>query len=104
MVCDSCQWSRKAIIENSQVRVKSYSDYYKNVLSEAEAVDIEEDSRAGVIRYLATSQLSGAQIVDLTGKYRNSASAVALLTQELIDVEKPNLVIGHHGIYVLVSG
>lgn len=99
-VCDSCQASRKEILKRSRFKVKSYSDYYQEDKRRPSKINIEEDSRAGVIRYLATSQLSEIDVSGLTMQYENSASRVASVVQNLIDSEKPSLIIGHHGIYV----
>lgn len=101
-VCNSCIKSREVILQwlkKAEILPLSFEGAGQIDLSDE--VEIDEQVNAGVIRYLATSSTDqSADFVELKSNYKNSSAYLRASVNQLLDREKPDVVIGHHGIYV----
>lgn len=101
-VCNSCIKSREVILhwlKKAEILPLSFEGAGQTALSDE--VEIDEQVNAGVIRYLATSRTDESEdFVELKSNYKNSSAYLQASVNHLLDREKPDVVIGHHGIYV----
>lgn len=96
-ICDACSGNLLAINTNSDINI----EYFINS-SNTESLpnDYEEDVISGGIRYLASSNLDLPQKNLIFPLYRNAAKVAFDSFSSILEKTKPDLVIGHHGIYV----
>jgi len=75
-------------------------------LEELKQIDFEgqnlwEHSRAGAIRYFATTNLEQEEFaLEILRKYLVSAYRICLASKKIFERFQPNIVLAHHGIYV----
>lgn len=102
-LCGACYRPARAMLAPLGLPILGYSDFLDSGSEPPLGLEcaLEEHARAGALRYFGRGTLpAGPEAAAILARYRDAATVTASALARLVEEQRPDVAVFHHGIYV----